>query len=134
MVEQSEDRLVTARVVVSLPFRTSIKEGDLYAVIEKTLNNTAKVKIYPLEYIGTITQLEHGNYVSNFRKMKIDVTLPVSSQITDYSEREFQCPFIDAANYYLNLFLLHCKTKSKQFWLVPLRLNDFNMFGTMCSF
>ena len=52
MVEQSEDRLVTARVVVSLPFRTSIKEGDLYAVIEKTLN-TAKVKIYPLEYIGT---------------------------------------------------------------------------------
>ena len=127
MVEQSEDCLVTAKVAVSLPFRTSIKEGELYEVIEKTLNNTAKVKIYPLEYVGTITQLEHGNYVSNFRKIKIDVTLPVSHQIIDYSEREFQRPFMDAANHYLNLFLLHCKTKSKQFWLVPLRLNDFNM-------
>ncbi len=48
MVE-SKDRLVTARIGVLLPFRTSVKEGDLYEPIAKTLDNNKKVTVYPLE-------------------------------------------------------------------------------------
>ena len=126
MVE-SKDRLVTARIGVLLPFRTSVKEGDLYEPIAKTLDNNKKVTVYPLEYVETKTHIEAGNYVSNFRRVRIDLTLPVSHQVTDFSDREVQRPFMDVASHYLNLFLLHCKTKSKQFWLSALHLNDFNM-------
>lgn len=120
---------VTARITISLPFRTSIKEGDLYEAIEKTLDNGGRLKIYPLEYIESITPLQRdlGSYVSNFRKIRIDVTLPAESNKIDFSEREQQRPFLDMATHYLNIFLAHCRTKSKQFWLYSLYLNDFNM-------
>lgn len=120
---------VTARITISLPFRTSIKEGDLYEAIEKILDNGGRLKIYPLEYIESIIPLQRdiGSYVSNFRKIRIDVALPVESNEIDFSEREQQRPFLDIASHYLNMFLAHCRTKSKQFWLCPLYLNDFNM-------
>ena len=57
---------VTARIAVSLPFRTSIKIGDFYEAIEKKLNDTAKLKIYPIEHEKTLTPIDGGNYVSNY--------------------------------------------------------------------
>jgi hypothetical protein len=117
---------VTARLIVMLPFRISIKEGDLYETIEKKLNDT-NLKIYPLEYMQTHTSTEKGNYVSNFRKIKIDVTMPVKSTTADFSDREIQRPFLDLATEYLNIFLAHCRAKSKQFWLHPIYLNYSNM-------
>lgn len=129
MIGQDEMFSVTARITILLPFRTSIKEGDLYEAIEKTLNDTARLKIYPLGYAETITPLDRdkGNYVSNFRKIRIDVTLHVPSKETDFSRRELQRPFLDIATQYLNMFLAHCRTKSRQFWLHPIYLTDFNM-------
>jgi hypothetical protein len=127
MIGQDEMFFVTARITISLPFRTSVKEGDRYEVIEKTLNGTARLKIYPLEYAGTITPLDRGNYVSNFRKIRMDVTLPVQSKETNFSSRDLQRPFLDIATHYLNMFLAHCRTKSMQFWLHPIYLTDFNM-------
>lgn len=118
---------VTARIAVSLPFRTSIKIGDFYEAIEKKLNDTAKLKIYPIEHEKTLTPIDGGNYVSNFRKIRIDVTLPVQSKEADFSSRELQRPFLEIATEYLNIFLAHCRTKSRQFWLHPIYLNDFNM-------
>jgi hypothetical protein len=117
---------VTAKITISLPFRTTVMEGDLYEAIEKPLVNGGKLTIYPL-FIGTITKLETGKYVNNFRKIRIDVTLPFQSSKVDFSEREQQRPFLDIANEFLNLFLRHCRTKSKQFWWHPIYLNDFNM-------
>jgi hypothetical protein len=127
MIEQTKDRVVTAKFAVLLPFRTSVKEGDPYEIIEKTRNNTIQVKIYPLEHIGTVAQTWAGQYVSSSMRARIDVTLPVAGDIRDFSEKESQRPFLETASHYLNLFLLHCKTKSKQFWLHPLLLNGFNM-------
>ena len=118
---------VTARITISLPFRTSIKEGDIYDAIEIKVNDTTRLKIYPLEYAGTITPRDRGNYVSNFRKIRIDVTLPVQSKKTDFSSRESHRPFLDIATHYLNMFLAHCRTKSMQFWLHSIYLIDFNM-------
>lgn len=127
MIGQDEMFFVTARITISLPFRTSVKEGDLYEVIEKTLNGTARLKIYPLEYAGTITLIDRGNYVSNFRKIRMDVTLPVQPKETNFSSRDLQRPFLDIATHYLNMFLAHCRTKSRQFRLHPIYLTDFNM-------
>lgn len=117
---------VTARIIVSLPFRTSVKEGDLYEAIEKKSNDTA-LKIYPLEHEKTRTSIDKGHYVSTFRKIKIEVTLPVKSKEADFSSREIQRPFLDLATEYLNLFLAHCRAKSSQFWMHPIYLNASNM-------
>jgi hypothetical protein len=119
--------IVTARIIVSLPFRTSIKKGDPYEAIEKKFSKMAKLKIYPFDYEKTPTSIDEGNYVSNFRKIRIDVTLPVQSKEADFSNRELHRPFLDLATEYLNIFLAHGRTKSRQFWLHPIFLTGSNM-------
>lgn len=93
MQKQNEMFFVTARIMISLPFVTSLKDGDFYEVIE--LNDTAKIKIYPLEYVGTIKPSNAGSYVSALRKLRIDVTLPIESKEASFSNRESQRPFLD---------------------------------------
>jgi len=118
---------ITAIINITLPFRTTIKEGDSYEVIEKNLDNGGKITLYPFEYLDNIRNLHAGNFVNSFRKIRIDITLPFASNKVDFSKREQQRPFLDVADEYLNLFLMHCRTKSKQFWWYPIYLNSFNM-------
>lgn len=129
VTRENEMLFATAIITISLPYRISIKEGDLYEAIEKILDNAGLIKIYPFEYLKTVLPLEmdRGSYVSNFRKIRIDVTLPVEPKEIDFSKREQQRPFLDIATEFLNIFLAHCRTKSRQFWLHPVYPNDFNM-------
>lgn len=119
--------LITARITIFPPFRTCIKEGELYEPIEKELYSGGKVVVYPFEYLKKNTNIDTGNYVNNLRKIRIDITLPIESKIIDFAKREQQQPFLEMADKYLNLFLLHCKTKSGQFWWEPIFLNDSSM-------
>ncbi|MFQ5964251.1 MAG: hypothetical protein ACE5KZ_08215 [Candidatus Scalinduaceae bacterium] len=119
-------QLITARITIFPPFRTCIKEGELYEPIEKKLSSGGKVVVNPFEYLGTNTKIEIGNYVDNFRKIRIDITLPIESRGINFAKKKQQQPFLEMADKYLNLFLLHCKTKSGQFWWEPIFLNSFN--------
>jgi hypothetical protein len=120
--------LITAKIIVLLPFRVSIEEGASYQPIEKVLDNGGKVVIYPFEFMGNNPPpLTIRDYVSNFGKVRIDIILPINSGEINFSHRKQIRPFLEIANEYLNSFLLHCKTKSKQFWWQPIFLNGFNI-------
>lgn len=119
--------LITARITIFPPFRTCIKEGEVYEPIEKELYNGGKVVIYPFEYLKKNTNIDIGNYVDNFRKIRIDITLPIESEVINFAKKEQQQPFLEMVDKYLNIFLLHCKTKSGQFWWEPIFLKDSSM-------
>jgi len=131
MIDENKTSFVTARITISLPYQIYIKEGDLYETI-KILDAARQVIIHPFEYSGSVNPVERGGgYGIRFRKIRVDVTLPAQSRNLDFSNSDQRLPFFDLATHYLNIFLEHCRTKSRQFWIHPVYLNGPNIKQAM---
>lgn len=115
---------VTAQITLPLPFRVTLKEGDSYRTIEKSLDSGGKVAIHPFENIGTLAEKDKDTYVSTYRKIRIDVTLPAEDMKADFSDLVTQLDFFRVADDFLERFLLGCKTKGRQFWWYPISLTN----------
>lgn len=115
--------LITSKITIFLPFKSDVKEGDDYRPITKKLENGGQIVIWPFEYLSERPRnINIGSIVQDDRKLRIDITLPFESDEIKLPNDDQQRLFFTAANEYLNNFLLHCKTKGKQYWWVPLSL------------
>jgi hypothetical protein len=106
-----------------MPFKSDVREGDDYRPITKELENGGQIVIWPFEYLKERPRnINDGSIVQDDRKLRIDITLPLESIAINLPSNDQQQLFFAAANEYLNKFLLHCKTKGKQYWWTPLSL------------
>jgi hypothetical protein len=96
----------------------AVKQGDSYQTIEKYFSDSdgKKVCIHPL-YRDKESKLDPGNFVNDYYKLSMDITLPMPDTAVDFSDCKQQRPFLEVCDEHLNLFLSHLRTRTRQFWI-----------------